>query len=135
MAGGDEILVDEEARGIVSSLEATKPANPSAGAARAVSGPTPTDASVLYQIRMREFAVAAQQTAQRLIDGIKADSANAVVAIDDFNRQDQEIMEMLKRLQSETVVGGAGTGAGGMGTGSQQDTTGQSGANSSWVKK
>lgn len=101
MAGGDEILVDEEARAIVSELKGLDPANPSSGAARVVSGPTPTGKSYSYMQKMREFAVAAQATTEALIKGIHTDSSNAVVAIDDLRRQDQEIMEMLKRLERE----------------------------------
>lgn len=66
MVGGDEILIEEEARAIVSKLEGVEPDNPSGGSATVVSGPNPRRKSLRYMQNMRECAVAAQATTEAL---------------------------------------------------------------------
>lgn len=135
MAGGDEILVDEEARGIVSGLESFNAGNPSPSSAESVDGPASTPMSAYYRAKTREFAVSAQASVAQLVEYIRLDAQNAVAAIDDFHRQDQEIMEMLKRLESETAVDSTTTATGILGSDSRRNTSTQPGPDASWAEK
>lgn len=102
MAGDDTIVVTEEAREMMRGLETNDPGEPSAISIRQVTGAHMSNGATTYRSAMSEFAETSHKKFQELLGALRADCATAVEALDDLNRQDEEIMAMLRNLDQET---------------------------------
>ncbi|MGO3146153.1 MAG: hypothetical protein ACTIJ6_00595 [Leucobacter sp.] len=102
-----EIVVTEEARQLMTSLESNDPGAPSAFEAVTVTGANSTEGAQAYRNQMRIFMNDSRTSFQSLLSLIRQDCVNAGAAIDDLDRQDQEIMRLLQQFDAETVPTGS----------------------------
>lgn len=103
MAGGDEILVDEEARGIMLALGKHDPEGPRASEVANVTGPTSSDGTRSYRRTMQDIGRFSQDWFVKYLQIIRRDCTNGVKALDDFTAQDAEIMALLRKYEEEAA--------------------------------
>ncbi|GAA1327429.1 hypothetical protein GCM10020360_24760 [Nonlabens tegetincola] len=103
MAGGDEILVDEEARGIMLALGKHDPEGPGASDVAQVTGPTSSVGTLEYRRTMQRVGDVSRTWFVDYLEIIRRDCANGVKALDDFTAQDAEIMSLLRKYEEEAT--------------------------------
>lgn len=98
MAENDIILVKEEARDIMRDLEKSVPTStPTA----TVVGARSSAGAMEYRNAMASFMGDSIRQFRSLMNAIHKDCGNAIEAIDDLHRQDEEIMALLKKYDEE----------------------------------
>ncbi|KIP51922.1 hypothetical protein SD72_12370 [Leucobacter komagatae] len=103
MAGGDEILVDEEARGIMLALGKHDPGTPGSMDVARVTGPASSAGTQSYRLAMQDVGAGAHLWFLDYLGSIRRDCANGAKALDDFTAQDAEIMALLRQYEEEAA--------------------------------